>query len=48
MGFPEARPTTYEDLSALPEHIVGEIINDDDAVSPPPFDAISFSPGWAE
>jgi Uma2 family endonuclease len=38
MGHPRsgARPATYDDLLALPEHVVGEIIGGDLIVSPRP------------
>lgn len=38
MGLPQsgARPATYEDLLALPEHVVGEIVSGELIVSPRP------------
>ena len=36
MVKPETRPATYEDILALPEHVVGEIIDGELHVSPRP------------
>jgi Uma2 family endonuclease len=36
MTLPAKRPATYADIVALPEHVVGEILNGDLVVSPRP------------
>ena len=36
MTQPARRPATYEDILALPEHLVGEIVDGELVVSPRP------------